>query len=767
MWKPSENIRTPRLFCVTKKAAMKTPAWLLWTASTLLVLCPQISLAQKKSHRASAAKAAADAPAAPTPPAVKQLEKLCDQLKTKNSSAAYSALSNIANQESSPLATRAALALGFYDYSRTRYAEAERRLERAKKDPLLGDYALYWAAETDLAQHQDAKALAELKQIRQDYPDTVIAEQVLQSVSVAAVALNQPTEAVSALDAYPMTAQRPGLLLLRGEAHEKAGQVLDAAADYQTLYTRFPLSEQAREAATRSDFLRSSAAGQIPAIPLNQRLAHADILFNAKEWGATRSEYAAILPELSGPDMERAQLRILECGMALGSPPSQVIALKVTDADVDAERSYTLADYYRGHQLETDMAGAVENAASRAPSSRWAASALFLAGNYYWVRLDRDRAAGYYKRLADQFPTAPDATHAQWRVTWTAVLKRAPEGAALLQEHLRRFPGSPYTPDALYWLGRLAEEAGVPGLARSYYDKLIERFPQNYFENLALVRDRGLDPAPKQIPDVLATIPPVPPSQKMGDTIPPAAGQRKARADALRSIAFDASAELELRAAYGATGEPRLLLESAQAAVAAGHCGAAIVTVRQMFPQLEAHPLLEVPRPVWLAAYALPFQSSIRQWSAHASIDPMLVAGLIRQESAFEPQAHSSANAFGLMQLLPTTARRLAKQAKIGYAHARLVDPDYNVRLGTLYVAGLQKQFGNVESALAAYNAGEDRVASWTAGQNYREPAEFVESIPFTETRQYVQIVTRNADIYRRLYGAENESRKDRARGAR
>jgi soluble lytic murein transglycosylase len=453
--------------------------------------------------------------------------------------------------------------------------------------------------------------------------------------------------------------------------------------------------------------------------------------------------------------------------VALGASPSQVIALKLTDPDVDAERSYTLADYYRSHQLETDMTAAVENAASRAPSSRWAAAALFLAGNYYWVRLDRDRAAGYYKRLAEQFPSSPDAANAQWRVAWTAVLKRAPEGAGLLQEHLRRFPGSAYTPDALYWLGRLAEEAGVAGLARSYYDKLIERYPQNYFENLALARVRGLDPGPKQIPDVLASIPPLPPSQKVGETIPPAAEQRKARADALRSIAFDASAELELRAAYAATGEPRLLLEAAQAAVDAGHCGAAIVAVRQIFPQLEAHPLLEVPRPVWLAAYALPFQSSIRKWSVNAAIDPMLVAGLIRQESAFEPAARSSANAFGLMQLLPTTARRLAKQAKIGYAHARLVDPDYNVRLGTLYVAGLQKQFGNVESALAAYNAGEDRVVSWTAGQNYREPAEFVESIPFTETRQYVQIVTRNADIYRRLYGAENESRKDRARGAR
>ena len=119
------------------------------------------------------------------------------------------------------------------------------------------------------------------------------------------------------------------------------------------------------------------------------------------------------------------------------------------------------------------------------------------------------------------------------------------------------------------------------------------------------------------------------------------------------------------------------------------------------------------------------------------------------------------------MQLLPSTARRLAKQAKISYSDLRLVDPDYNVRLGTMYVADLQKQFGNIELVLAAYNAGEDRVQSWTVGQDYREPAEFVESIPFTETRQYVQIVTRNADIYRRLYGVENESRKTRARGGR
>jgi soluble lytic murein transglycosylase len=120
------------------------------------------------------------------------------------------------------------------------------------------------------------------------------------------------------------------------------------------------------------------------------------------------------------------------------------------------------------------------------------------------------------------------------------------------------------------------------------------------------------------------------------------------------------------------------------------------------------------------------------------------------------------------MQLIGPTARLLAKQEKVGYSHAKLLDPDYNVRLGTVYVAGLQKQFGSAESALAAYNAGEDRVTSWTAGQSYRETAEFVDSIPFTETRQYVQIVTRNADIYRRLYGAQSdESRPARTRPGR
>jgi soluble lytic murein transglycosylase len=251
--------------------------------------------------------------------------------------------------------------------------------------------------------------------------------------------------------------------------------------------------------------------------------------------------------------------------------------------------------------------------------------------------------------------------------------------------------------------------------------------------------------------DVLASIPPIPPAAPMGDTIPAAAAERQTRADALRSIAFDSSADLELRAGYATTGEPRLLVEAAQADVAAQKWGVAIVTLRMVYPQLEYRPFASVPRQVWEAAYPLPHDASIRHWAAVNKLDPMLVAGLSRQESSFDPNAHSVSNALGVMQLLPETGRKWAKDQRVRYSQSKLFDADFNIRLGTAYFAWLKQQFGSVEAALAGYNAGEDRVTDWTEAP-YRDIPEFVDSIPFTQTREYVEIITRNAAIYHRLY---------------
>ena len=156
--------------------------------------------------------------------------------------------------------------------------------------------------------------------------------------------------------------------------------------------------------------------------------------------------------------------------------------------------------------------------------------------------------------------------------------------------------------------------------------------------------------------------------------------------------------------------------------------------------------------------YPAHFQTAVSREAQQEQIDPYLVLALIRQESTFNSRALSAANAHGLMQLLPTTARKIAQEIKIQRPTvAGLQDPDLNLRLGTRYLADLLKQFGGEEDkALASYNAGERRVESWLSEGGYTDGAEFVENIPFSETRNYVKIIYRNYWFYRKLYSNVN-----------
>jgi soluble lytic murein transglycosylase len=173
---------------------------------------------------------------------------------------------------------------------------------------------------------------------------------------------------------------------------------------------------------------------------------------------------------------------------------------------------------------------------------------------------------------------------------------------------------------------------------------------------------------------------------------------------------------------------------------------------------LESRPFDEVPAEIWRIVYPLAYRNEIEREARRYRLDPAMIAGLIRQESAFAPDAVSVSNAIGLMQIWPPTAPRLARPLKLTYSRTRLFNPEYNLRLGGYYLSNLLAAYGKPEYALAGYNAGEHRVEEWTTGQTYEELPEFVESIPFTQTRDYVQIVLRNAGLYRRIYPASRAS---------
>lgn len=156
--------------------------------------------------------------------------------------------------------------------------------------------------------------------------------------------------------------------------------------------------------------------------------------------------------------------------------------------------------------------------------------------------------------------------------------------------------------------------------------------------------------------------------------------------------------------------------------------------------------------------YPFPYREMVVREAEEWGVNPYLVAGLIRQESAFFAGARSSANARGLMQVLPSTGGQMAK--KIGprsFESGKLFQPDVNVHLGTAYLRDMLARYDqDLPLVLSAYNAGPHRATRWRKFPEAGDPVRFTERIPFRETRGYVKNVTRNMEVYRFLYG-DNE----------
>jgi soluble lytic murein transglycosylase len=205
------------------------------------------------------------------------------------------------------------------------------------------------------------------------------------------------------------------------------------------------------------------------------------------------------------------------------------------------------------------------------------------------------------------------------------------------------------------------------------------------------------------------------------------------------------------------TEQPQLLaLEMAQSADSPFR---ALRIMKSVSGDYLSLPLENAPIRFWQMLFPLPYKDQVFESAKARGMDPFFVAALIRQESEFNPGAKSRANALGLMQLEPSTGRMVGRQQGMGPVSTSLLfDPGVSIRLGTQYLRGqLDSWDGDWYRTLAAYNAGPGRVHQWLKWADYRDPVEFMESIPFNETREYVQAVLRNADMYRELYSGKHD----------
>jgi soluble lytic murein transglycosylase len=180
-----------------------------------------------------------------------------------------------------------------------------------------------------------------------------------------------------------------------------------------------------------------------------------------------------------------------------------------------------------------------------------------------------------------------------------------------------------------------------------------------------------------------------------------------------------------------------------------------ITMMRQAYPQFMAAGGERLPREMLAVIFPIEYWDLIQQYAAQHKLDPYLMVALVAQESTFVPEIRSFANAYGLMQLLPSTARQQARRLKLSYSTRLLTTPEANIQMGMSYFADKMKEFGVAHLALASYNAGERAVRGWMAERPGVPRDEFIDDIPYPETQNYVKRILGTADDYRRLYGSK------------
>jgi soluble lytic murein transglycosylase len=393
-----------------------------------------------------------------------------------------------------------------------------------------------------------------------------------------------------------------------------------------------------------------------------------------------------------------------------------------------------------------------------APTSPWLEQALLSCANLHLVHHEYDQALDSFREAQQRFPTGARASYVHWKAAWLTLRQgRNDEAKKAFEEQIALYPTGGETPAALYWRARLAEEDNQAAMARAFYQKLSDRYRNFYYAELGRERMKHLPAAPDAVTQyaLLDHIPALDSNGKVADAEPPSDELHVQKARLLGNGGLVDFAVRELQAAAAADGGAWAPVETAQLYDETGHYDQAIEIMKRSSPNYFALDIPDLPRKYWEALFPKAFWTDLKRTSSANGLDPYLVASLIRQESEFNPNAVSKANAVGLMQLLPKTGKLVAKEVKLKrYTASQLYQPSVNLQLGTKYFRGMVDKFGGFEYALAAYNAGSERVDEWLAQGKYRDPQEFVESIPFTETREYVQAIMRNASVYKQLYGS-------------
>ena len=635
-------------------------------------------------------------------------------------------------------------------------------MQPAVRQGALGHYAEYYQGLAELRLGRAADARQTFQALAAKKPAGYLLEAAALREAECDEALNDQGAAMQVYERLSKAkTSAPDEVLMRfGRTAKAAGNTEKATEAYSRLVYEFPFSD-----------LAPLAGGELESLPVapiapgsnrfKLEMGRAERLFGAKRYAQARPVFDGLRAAARDDDREVVQLRLAECDYFLKRARNARDGVKpyIDKGARQGEALFFYAVATRDLGGQDEYLRTVRRIVSEFPEQSWAEEALNNLATHYILQSDEESAEKTFREMYEKFPTGHYAERAAWKIGWWAYRSgnhaetvRVFEGAAA------HFPRSDYRPPWLYWSARAHEALREHGLAEARYALVETDYRNSYYGRLASKR---LDAArPKEVADsrlqssdgettptadisTLNSRVPLPPNETVVRTL-------------LSLDLYDQALD-ELHYAQKVWGDSSAI----QATIGwiyyrRGELRTGINVMKRAYPQYLAAGGEKLPSELLKVLFPINYWPLIKHYSNEHQLDPFVVAALIAQESTFTADVKSAANAYGLMQLLPSTGKQYARILHLPkFSLGMLTTAEANIKMGTAYFADLVRQFGGLHFALATYNAGPSRIARWIAAKPGLERDEFIDDIPFPETQNYVKRILGTAEDYRRLYGPD------------
>lgn len=624
----------------------------------------------------------------------------------------------------------------------------------------VADHALWLRGKALQAAGNHAEAMNVFSALIQSSPDSIRVRDAKLMWATSAIASGRAGEVPSIIGEL-LDKRDQDAALAAAKSYEAKGAQSEAIKYFRRTIYLGPDTVAGKDAQSRLSVLQPTV--QLP--QGEEQLLLADTFFNAKKYSEAALSYRDLVeasPAMATPAIRLRQLISL-ANSGGGAYIRQVFdAIPMTAPEREDGYRQLVIGYAKARQWPQARVAA-DKMRAKFPSGTLVAKTFIDAGLAARDQKNRTEEGFFLNTAVAAFPNAVEVAQAQFEAAWfqheSGNFAASSQGVI---DHLARYADKDTTNrgKAGYWAARDAERAGKTAEACALYDGVIYRYAANWYGYLAANRISSMKAAGK----CRTTTPPNATVAKAienlkkvtvaAETAGPRELERTEKSDELSIIGlFDWAIDELTEAKKTADKSPKINLALARHYRWKGDNTSALVAMQKSYPDYAQMFPEEMGREEWAFFYPLSNWAEIQKWAANRGLDRYQVAGFIRQETVFNARARSPANAYGLMQLLLPTARSTARKYGTAMPNSAedLYNPSYNIELGTAYMKDQFAKFGRVEYVAVAYNAGPGRVPQWRATLPV-EIDEFVEEIPFRETKQYVQGIIRNSAQYRRLY---------------